>query len=491
MGNRLTLGDLVFALGDRQAQELTMPVRPIIDSRNAAPTQDGLLSVFFAFLGEHVDGHDYVDDAFSRGAAAAVVARDVASDTGRSVLDLRPGAARAGALATPLLIIVPDVLAALQQAARWWRRQVGTRVIGITGSVGKTTTKEIVAQVLAERHRVAWSQGSYNNEIGLPLTLLDLSSEDAYAVLELGMYVRGDIEFLASIAQPDVGVVTNVEAVHAERAGTIADIALAKRELVEALPSGPRGVAILNHDDERVRAMAGHTRARIFSYGLTPEADLWADEIEGLGLEGMGATLHAGAAVERVEVPLLGRHSVYTVLRGAAVGLVEGLEWDDIRRGLQAPVSRLRLVAVPGKWDSTILDDTYNASPPSALAALALLEDLDGRKIAVLGDMLELGPYEREGHLAVGCRAAEVASELVVVGERGNLLAEGAQQCGLTVEHIHSARDSAEAAALLPSLVQPGDVILVKGSRGVKMERIVSALRTEPATKSPLVDEGK
>jgi UDP-N-acetylmuramoyl-tripeptide--D-alanyl-D-alanine ligase len=480
MTHRLTLGDLVFALRDRRAQELAVPVRPIIDSRNAASRPDAPSSVFFAFVGENADGHDYVGDAFSRGALAAVVERDVSYEGAATVLDLRPGAVAPRSLNTPLVIIVPDVLAALQRAAKWWRSQLRTRVIGITGSVGKTTTKEIVAQVLAERYQVAWSQASFNNEIGLPLSLLEMTSHDAYAVLEMGMYVRGDIQFLASIARPDVGVVTNVATVHAERAGTIADIALAKRELVEALPPGPAGVAILNDDDERVRAMSGHTPARIFRYGLSPEADLWADEIEGLGLEGIRVTLHHGADVQRVQVPLLGRHSVYTLLRGAAVGLVEGLTWDEIRRGLEAPRSRLRLTALPGKGGTTILDDSYNSSPPSALAALALLEDLQGRKVAVLGDMLELGAYEREGHVAVGCRAAEVASVLVVVGERGSLFAEGAKQCGFSPRQIHSARDSEEAAALLPLLIQSGDVILIKGSRGVKMERIVAALKAEP-----------
>ena len=488
MANQLTLGDLVLALSDRPAPELTVPVQPIIDSRDAAPKQGGPLSVFFAFVGEHVDGHNYVSDAFERGAVAVVVARDVALEGEGTVLDLRPGAMAPQSWVTPLVIIVPDVLAALQRAARWWRRRLSTRVIGITGSVGKTTTKEIVARVLSERYRVAWSRGSYNNEIGLPLTLLGLTSDVAYAVLEMGMYVRGDIRFLASIATPDVGVVTNVEIVHAERAGTIDDIALAKRELVEALPRGPEGVAILNDDDPRVKEMADHTQARVFRYGLSPSADLWADKIDSLGLEGIRVTLHHGAEVQQVQVPLLGRHSVYALLRGAAVGLVEGLTWDEICRGLQAPVTRLRLVAVPGIKGSTILDDTYNSSPPSALAALALLEDLKGRKVAVLGDMLELGPYERKGHLEIGCRAAEVVSELVVVGELGHLFAEGARRCGLSTEAIHSVRDSEQAAALLPSLIQRDDVILVKGSRGVKMERIVSALKAEPAPNRSVVD---
>lgn len=482
MAHRLTLADLIYALGGWTAQNLAVPVQPVIDSRKVAMPEEGeAASVFFAFVGEHVDGHTYVEDALAGGAVAAVVAHEVALDRDVSVLDLRADGVAPAVLTVPLVIIVPDVLTALQQAARWWRLQIETRVIGITGSVGKTTTKEIVAQVLSERYKTVRSQGSYNNEIGLPLTLLGLTSDDAYAVLEMGMYVRGDIQALAEIARPDVGVLTNVDVVHAERAGRIEDIALAKRELVEVLPPGPDGVAILNYDDARVRAMADYARARVFSYGVSDDADLRASGVESLGLVGIAVTLHHGVDKVRLTVPLLGRHSVYPVLRGAAVGLVEGLTWDEIRRALEAPVDPIRLVLLPGLSGSTILDDTYNSSPPSALAALDLLADLDGRRVAVLGDMLELGPYEREGHLAVGCRAAQVASELVVVGDLGPVLAEGALGCGLTPDCIHSAPDSEEAAQLLPSLVQPGDVILVKGSRGVKMEHIVTALRVQAA----------
>ena len=229
------------------------------------------------------------------------------------------------------------MLEALQNAARFWRQQIDARVIGVTGSVGKTTTKEVITKVLASRYHVMRSTGSFNNEIGLPLTILQLTEEHERVILEMGMYVRGDIAFLAEIARPHVGIITNVEPVHLERAGTIENIALGKRELVEALPPAPEGVAILNYDDRRVRAMAEHTQARVFFYGFSPKADLWADDVETLGLDGIRVRLHYGDEQVYLKVPLLGRHSAHTVLRAAAVGLVEGLSWQEIVEGLRAP----------------------------------------------------------------------------------------------------------------------------------------------------------
>lgn len=468
MVKRLTLADVVEGLGGGRHAALGMPVTPVIDSREAGPG-----AVFFAFRGENVDGHAFVEDAFSRGAAAAVVERPL--PLGLPTLDTTADSAPEN-LGAPLIIQTPNVLQALQNAACFWRRQLQPRVIGITGSIGKTTTKEVAARVLEQRYRVRHSAGSYNNEIGLPLTLLKLTDADQYLVLEMGMYVQGDIQFLAELAQPHVGVITNVQPVHAERAGSIDNIALGKRELVESLPPAPEGIAILNYDDRRVRAMAEHTAARVVYYGSSPEAHLWADEVESLGLEGIRLHLHYGKDAVYVKVPLLGRHSVHTVLRAAAVGLVEGLDWQNIVEGLHAPGTQLRLVAVPGVNGSLFLDDTYNASPASTLAALNLLKDLDGRKIAVLGDMLELGDYEEAGHLKVGCRAASVVAKLVTVGARAQHIARGAELCGLERGDIYSTPDGPAAEAVLRELLTPGDVILVKGSRALRMECIVAHL---------------
>ncbi|MFN2283773.1 MAG: UDP-N-acetylmuramoyl-tripeptide--D-alanyl-D-alanine ligase [Anaerolineae bacterium] len=477
---QLTLASLIEGISNWRPAGMETPVRPILDSRTAEPKREGSRTIFFAFKGENVDGHDYVGDAFKRGAVAAVIEHDVdtAACGAASILDAT-AVPPTTPLKTPLLIRVRDTLDALQSAARFWRQQVNPRVIGITGSVGKTTTKEVVTKVLANRYRVQRSTGSYNNEIGLPLTLLQLTDEDAYIVLEMGMYVRGDIQLLAEIARPHVGIVTNVEPVHLERAGSIENIALGKRELVESLPPAPEGVAILNYDDRRVWAMAEHTQARIFSYGLSPEADLWADDVETQGLDGIRLRLHYAGEQLYVKVPLLGRHSAHTVLRAAAAGLVEGLDWQEIVEGLHAPGPQLRLVAVRGLQNSLILDDTYNSSPASALAALNLLKTLEGRKIAILGDMLELGDYEEAGHLKVGCRTANIVAELVTVGERARFIAQGAELCGFPCDHVHETPDCETAVAVLHEILQPQDIILVKGSRGMKMEQIVMAISKE------------
>jgi UDP-N-acetylmuramoyl-tripeptide--D-alanyl-D-alanine ligase len=472
----LTLADLCEGLTDLRPEGLNQHITTtVIDSRNARPG-----ALFVAFEGEHTDGHDYVADAFSRGAVAAVVEHDV--DTEALVFDLTdPGRIPTGAWSLPLVLKVENTLEALQRVAAFWRRSMPRlRVIGITGSVGKTTTKELVASVLERRYATIKSEASYNNEIGLPLTLLHLTSAHERAVLEMGMYDVGEISDLARIGQPHVGVVTIVRPVHLERAGTFERIVEAKRELVEALPPAPEGIAILNFDDENVRKMAGSTSARVLYYGLSPQADLWADQIEGLGLDGIRFRLHHGDETLYVRVPLLGRHSVHTALRATAVGLVEGLTWQEIIEGLRGvePSHQLRLVAVTGPHGATILDDTYNASPASTIAALNLLDELEGRRIAVLGDMLELGYYEQEAHEKVGMRALEVADVLVTVGTLGRIIGEVALRWGMSSDQVYMLDGNDEATSLLKRLVGADDVILVKGSRAMKMEEIVNALST-------------
>jgi len=478
----LTLADVVEGLTGRRLEALEQPISAtVVDSRQV---ESGAL--FVALKGEHADGHDYVADAFSRGAAAAVVEREV--ETEGVTLDLTDPALEtwlsdfefpSAGLRLPLVIKTSNSLQALQRMAAFWRRQHDVRVVGITGSVGKTTTKELAAAVLARRYVTLKSEASYNNEIGLPLTLMCLTGEHERVVLEMGMYDVGEIADLARIARPHVGVLTIIGPVHLERAGTLERIVQAKSELTEALPPAPAGVAILNYDDERVRGMAQATRARVFYYGLSPEADLWADHIEGLGLDGIRFQLHYENETLHVKIPLLGRHSVHTALRAAAVGLVEGLNWQEIIEGLRGPSAQLRLVAVPGPRGATILDDTYNSSPASTIAALNLLEELDGRKIAVLGDMLELGNYEQEGHEKVGMRALEVADVLIAVGSRGRIIGETALRWGMPADRVYIVEDSAAATALLNQMVIGNDVILVKGSRVMQMEEIVDALCVE------------
>jgi UDP-N-acetylmuramoyl-tripeptide--D-alanyl-D-alanine ligase len=470
----LTLADVLEGLvGQRPEGGSQEIATTVIDSRNARPG-----ALFVAFEGEQADGHDYVADAFSRGAVAAIVQRDVAVDA--PILDFtEPGMVVSEVDTLPLVLKVYDTLQALQRLGAFWRRrQTDLRVIGVTGSVGKTTTKELVAAVLARRYTTIKSEASYNNEIGLPLTLLHLTGEHERAVLEMGMYDVGEIADLARMGQPHVGVVTIIRPVHLERAGSFESIVKAKTELVEALPPGPEGVAILNYDDENVRGMAGSTEADVLTYGLSSEADLWADQIEGLGLEGIRFRLHHEGETLHVKVPLLGRHSVHTVLRATAVGLVEGLTWQEIIEGLRGvePSDQLRLVAVTGPDGATILDDTYNASPASTIAALNLLEELEGRKIAVLGDMLELGDYEHEGHQKVGMRVLEVADVLITMGSLARIIGDTALRWGMPSDAVYSVEDSEQVVRLLRDMMNGDDVILVKGSRALEMEEIVGAL---------------
>jgi len=469
----VSLRHLWLGLGGEPRGTLWLPDVPVshvvIDSRDV---QHG--DVFVALAGEHQDGHQFVGDALQRGAVAAIVSQ-VPEGVAASVLSV--GDVPTAAVPTPVLLVVPDTLAGLQRAAAYWRSLFRPRVVGITGSVGKTSTKEMVAAVLRQRFNTLWNPASYNNEIGLPLTLLRLSDEHEALVVEMGAYVPGDIAALCAVAHPDVGVVTNVGVSHLERMGTVERIWQAKSELVRALPAD--GVAILNWDDEGVRRMADVTSARVFRYGLTPEADLWASDVQSLGLEGMRFVLHHRDASLHVRLPWLGQHSVHTALRAAAVGLAYGLDWEEIVRGLQDTQAQLRVVVVPGLQRSKIIDDTYNASPESTLAALNLLADLNGTRMAILGDMLELGSYEEPGHRKVGARAAEVTDWLVGVGPRARWIVEEAVAHGMDPAQVRHVGSVDEAVAVAKSWLEPGAMVLVKASRAMGLERVVAALRAE------------
>lgn len=468
----ITDADIIDALkGFRPDWANQVITEAVVDSRLAVA---GCL--FVALPGEHHDGHNFVGEAFEKGARLAFVQNDL---SGRfQTLDLRGEAIVQPPQHpdAPLCLLVEDSLAALQQAARFWRRRLDLKVIGITGSVGKSTTKELVAEVLSQRYRTLKNQGNLNNEIGLPLTMLSLNEEHERAVLEMGFYVPGEIAFLCDLALPEIGVITNIGTVHAERAGTQEDIARGKSELIQALPPAPTGVAILNYDDPWVHDMAGLTKARVFYYGLDPNADLWADGVEGLGLEGIRFQLHYQGEVLHLRIPLIGRHSVHAALRAAAVGLADGLTWQEIVAGLRSGRAQLRMMTSRTESGALILDDSYNASPESTLAALNLLEELEGRKVAVLGDMLELGIYEVQGHEIVGARAAQVADLLIVVGERARIIASSALQAGFPQEAIMVLADIPQVIDYLKKNLEKGDIVLVKGSRGMRMERIVSAL---------------
>jgi UDP-N-acetylmuramoyl-tripeptide--D-alanyl-D-alanine ligase len=373
----------------------------------------------------------------------------------------------------PLTIEAPSTLAALHTLAAAWRQQLSTEVVGVTGSIGKTGTRDVVATVLSERYRVAKSEGNYNNEIGLPLTFLSLDSSHDYAVLEMGMYALGEIRQLCALSQPRVGVVTNIGPTHLERLGSIEHIAEAKSELVDALPAD--GLAVLNGDDERVRAMAGRASCRVLTYGFGDASDIHGSHLVSRGLEGIELDIMAGGVTIRARLPMPGEQSAYAALAGAAVGLDCGLTLEQVTSGLARTTecSRLKSLRCDGLL---VLDDSYNAAPASVAAALALLGELPGRRLAVLGDMLELGSYSEAGHREVGRRVPSVADVLLVVGERGRLVAEEALAAGMPAESVHTCADSGEAASLLRRLAHEGDTILVKGSRAMRLDELVQAL---------------
>jgi UDP-N-acetylmuramoyl-tripeptide--D-alanyl-D-alanine ligase len=470
----LTLGTILEALIGHPYDDATQVITDaVIDSRLIIPG-----SLFVAIKGERVDGHDYIEEAVQRGAVVVLIEREL--DVPIPILDLRsPIPEDELQTAIPIALLVEDSVKALQMVAAHWRKKLNMRVIGITGSVGKSTTKEVTADVLGRRNRTLKNPGNLNNEIGLPLTLLQATESHRYAVLEMGFYIPGEIALLCEIAKPQVGVITNISHVHMERAGSLEAIVAGKTELIEALPAAPEGVAILNYDEPLVRGMADSTNARIFYYGLSPEAELWASDIEGLGLEGVRFVIHYQGDALHVRVPLLGRHSVHTVLRAAAVGLTEDLTWEEIISGLRTSQTQLRLVAVRGPGGSLIMDDTYNAAPTSVIAGLNLLSELEGRKVAVLGDMLELGDFEERGHRMVGVRVADIADKLVVVGQRAKWIAEEAILSGLPKTHVVILGDKDAAIEYLHNQIREGDVVLIKGSRGMHMDQIVTALEED------------
>jgi UDP-N-acetylmuramoyl-tripeptide--D-alanyl-D-alanine ligase len=295
-----------------------------------------------------------------------------------------------------------------------------------------------------------------------------------------GAYAFGEITRLCEMARPKIGIVTNVSHSHLSRMGSLEAIAQTKVELPAALP--PDGVAILNGDDHRVRAMAEACRCRVIFYGLAPDCDVRALDVQGHGLSGISFRLVLDNQVQHVRLPLLGRHSVHTALAAIAAGSALGMSIDEILPGFDDPSIQLRLYSLPGVGGSLVIDDSYNANPASSLAALNLLEDLDARRrIAVFADMLELGDYEREGHELVGQRTADVVDQLLTLGDRARILARAAVAGGLAPAAVTSFGDKRDLIDALREMLQPGDVVLVKGSRGMRMEDVVEAIRDRNA----------
>ncbi len=443
-----------------------------IDSRTLRPGE-----LFIAIHGPRHDGHDYVAAVLESGAVAAVVAEPLVSRYPGWVQDR--------------CITVPDTLEALHKLARSVRRSWGRKLCGITGSVGKTTTKEILAALLGAKLRVLKSEGNFNNEYGLPLTLFRLSDQDEAAVLEMGMSFPGELRRLAAIALPDVAIETRVAPAHLMNFSSVDEIALAKRELIEGL-HGPDSIAVLNADDPRVAAMAPYAPGRVLTYGIENPADFSAEDIEDRGALGSAFTVRHGDTRCRMELSLPGRHVVANALAAIAAASVWNISLTDAQKvfpELRTPSMRGELLRFTNGF--ALINDSYNSSPAALHAMTALLAATPGyrRRILAAGEMRELGPASPQLHHEGGVFAAKNGQVDFIIGVQGDAksLVEGAIAAGLPADRTRFFATPQQAAEFLAGFISPGDLLLVKGSRSVQMEKIVEALlgRFEPVAGSP------
>ncbi|HUN24079.1 MAG TPA: UDP-N-acetylmuramoyl-tripeptide--D-alanyl-D-alanine ligase [Anaerolineales bacterium] len=474
----LTVGTILTALTGKLVANPQEVTGGVIDSRLVQKN-----SLFVAIPGEKTDGHRYVSTAFAKGAAVVLVQNP--APTEYPCLDVRngkqlPSLAQLARLTTPLCIRVDDTVFALQRIASHQRAEnQNLLVVGITGSVGKTTTKEVVAHTLASKHPTLFNAGNLNNEIGLPLTLLDLQSNQDYAVLEMGFYVPGEIQLLCNIARPQIGIVTNIHPVHAERAGSIANIIKGKGELLESLPVSPPGVALLNADDMNVLSMVTRTKAKVITFGTRIGTDVRASKVLSHGLSGIEIQVEWDGKSLTTHLPFLGAHYAYAVCAAVATAWVCGFSASEIETGLYAAAQRanLRMKIKAGPANSVVLDDTYNASPPSMIAALHVLAKTQAPvRWAVLGDMRELGDFEAEGHRQVGAVVPEHADRLITVGETALLIADEALLLGMDPHHVWVCKHYQQALNVLCENLQPQDVVLVKGSRAMQLDLLAQEL---------------
>jgi UDP-N-acetylmuramoyl-tripeptide--D-alanyl-D-alanine ligase len=422
--------------------------------------------LFVAIHGPRHDGHSFVVAALEGGALAGVVAQD-----------------RLSGYAEPYrskLLSVPDTLAALQGLAQAVRTGWGRRLAAVTGSAGKTTTKEILAALLAARFRVLKSEGNLNNEYGLPLQLLRLDEADEAAVVELGMSHAGELKRLAEIARPNVGVVTRAAPVHLEFFASVEEIALAKRELIEGL-AGRDSVAVLNADDKLVARFAEVAPGRVVTFGVAERADFRAENIQDRGLDGTEFDFLGREGRARLSLPLAGRHNISNALAALAAASVWGVgaaEAREIFPKLEATGMRGRVLQYDAGF--TVINDCYNSNPVALGVMIELLTSTpaSGRHVVAAGEMLELGPASAELHREAGRAAAATGKLDWIIGVQGDAesFVRGAVEAGHPAAQTKFCASSAEAGAFVGNLVERGDVLLVKGSRGVKMERIVEAL---------------
>jgi UDP-N-acetylmuramoyl-tripeptide--D-alanyl-D-alanine ligase len=474
---RWTIAQVAGAVGGRAGAGLDPVARLAGVSIDSRTVRGGEL--FIAIHGPSHDGHDYVASALERGALAAVVAQ---SQIGRYTEPVRSRC-----------IAVADTFGALKQFARAVRDGWGGKIAGVTGSVGKTTTKEILAALLGTRFRILKSEGNFNNEYGLPLTLFHLDQTHQAAVLEMGMSRRGELSRLAEIARPDVGVVTRVAPAHLEFFASVEEIALAKRELIEGL-NGRESVAVLNADDPLVAGFAGYAPGQVLTYGITNAADFRAESIEERGALGSTFVLAQGGKRVRLELALAGRHVISNALGACAAASVWGIdaaESQEVLRNLRAPAMRGELLRFSN--GAALINDSYNSSPAALHAMIAVLATTPDyrRRILVAGEMRELGPASAELHREAGSFAAKTGKIDLVIGVAGDAaqIVEGALAAGLSKRQTKFFASSEEAAKLLSEFIAPGDLALVKGSRGVRMERIVEALVAKHASGTPLAEK--
>ncbi len=418
-----------------------------IDSRTLQPSE-----LFFAIKGERLDGHDYVEAALHSGAVAAVVHRQQAARFADQ----------------SKLLLVDDTLISLQRLGAAVRRLWAKPVIGVTGSAGKTTTKEIVAHVLSTRHKVLKSQGNLNNQFGMPLQLLKLDHEHELAVIEMGMSHSGEIYALAALAEPNCGVVTMVAPVHLENFDSVAGIARAKYELIESLPAG--GIAVLNADDQYVSQFGRDFHGKVVSFGLHKPADVMAKNIEGHGAAGSVFDIVVDDQTVRGALPLLGEHSIYNALAGIAVGLQYGIPVEVAAQSLATLVAGDKRGEVLQFGGATVINDCYNSNPKALESMVRSLAQLQAqRHIVVAGEMLELGPAGETMHRDAGQHMGRYGIDKLL-GVRGlaQAMVEGAEQAGVDAEFV----DTPEAAGQwLKQEIEPGDAVLLKASRGVRLER--------------------
>lgn len=414
--------------------------------------------LFVALQGQQVDGHVFAARALEQGAGALLVSR---------ALENLP-------VQSPV-VLVKDTLQALQQLARNNRDKLNIPVVAVTGSNGKTSTKDMIAAVLNTGYTTLKTEGNYNNELGLPLTLLHLNKEHRAAVVEMGMRGPGEIDFLARLAKPTAAVITNIGESHLEKLGSVRNIALAKGELLDHIKE--EGFALVNGDSPYMEELAARCKGEVWFYSLKGPAHLVARNIRNENKGVRYRVTYPGGEGE-IFLPVPGSHNVMNSLAALGVGLKLGLSFADIARGLeQVILSQMRLEVIETAG-FTIINDAYNANPSSTKAALQVLEETgQGRRIAVLGNMYELGELAESGHRDVGKAAAKAGvRQLVAVGHLARFVAQGGLDAGLPEEQVHHCESNSQAIEMIQSMLRPGDTILIKGSRGMHMEEVVQAL---------------